>query len=932
MAGEAQDVPSREVNSDDKVRQRSVFDWGKVPYPIVLRLLLAVYQESTSDLEEMSDVQLRAEAQATFRQLGSPTVLDRYPATWDVLRGAWLMREATTKQLAAVAAYLTLSLGPPANRVNRSNKAAMRRWFIQRNLTDTFKAALWREFRAAHQSRRTTKAGQGRGHSGAASGLRTISGENLPEPIPVYPHHLEAATALDRLARARSPEHRSGLVVLPTGAGKTTTAVRWLIGRMASDPQQRVLWLAHQEELLTQAADTFQKVARCQPESFHRKLRVVSSGHAPVTTMLDPNVDVAIVTWQSLIRRLQHSSSPLRSFCRRPTVVVIDEAHHAAAQGYQRILKEIHRQKDVILVGLTATPWPSGTSAASTLRRTFPTTVIDVSAEELHKRGILATPVIYTLDTHQSLDLTESELRLATSLDIPPDVLSRLRTEARNRLIVDTFKASPRKWGKSLVFATSTEHADDLGRLFRSEGIDARVLHSRIVDSRVDVLDWFRRHRGSCVLVSVGMLTEGVDVPDARTAFLARPTTSRILMRQMMGRVLRGPSAGGTSEANIVYLRDEWVNFDEVIEPGELPGLPTVHAKEPRNPTTRRLPPILDESGKTPVSDEVLAQLRRMYRQRTDSLPIAAATSRTRLAGYYVTLDRNVPVMQHQKPGFELLIQRSLHRKTFTGSPPASLFDDTYPPYPTLRSLNAVRSHIDSTGVRPDFIALSAPVDPRGIAKRLRKKGAMTDLARERYLLKQYEESLCRIAFPDFDSFEEAVEREIRELRQAARRGRNQCDPEQPSAPGRKSEVPFRRLRQSASRQLPALSGVVNQMHQLLEGEPALEGLHNENLPSVDWTRGRIQSAWAYWSLRMSGPAAGKPIIRVNRMLQAPHTQVSDDLLRYLLFHEMLHNILPGRGHDAEFRRLEAMWPNADQLDFELDTLHEQFDIDRIRR
>ena len=932
MAGEAQDVPSREVNSDDKVRQRSVFDWGKVPDPIVLRLLLAVYPESTSDLEEMSDGQLRAEAQATFRQLGSPTVLDGNPATWDVLRGAWLMREATTKQLAVIATKVRLSLGPPANRVNTRNRSEMRQWFSERNLTLTLKKAILCEFRAAYRTRRPSNVGHGRGRAGTPPSVRTMAGESLPEPTPVYPHHLEAAEALDGLARARKPENRSGLVVLPTGAGKTTTAVRWLIGRMAADPQQRVLWLAHQEELLTQAADTFQKVARCQPESFHRKLRVVSSSHSTVATLHDPKVDVAIVTWQSLMSNWEHSSTLLRNFCKRPTVVVIDEAHHAAAQSYQRILKEIHRQKDVILLGLTATPWPSGTSAALTLRMTFPTTVIDVSAEELHKRGILATPVIYTQDTHQSLDLTESELRLATRLDIPPEVLSRLRSEARNRLIVDTFKASPRKWGKSLVFATSTEHADDLGRLFRAEGIDTRVLHSRISDPRVDVLDWFRRHRGSCVLVSVGMLTEGVDVPDARTAFLARPTTSRILMRQMMGRVLRGPSAGGTSEANIVYLRDEWVNFDEVIEPGELPGLPTVHAKEPRNPTTRRLPPILDESGKTPVSDDVLAQLRRMYRQRTDSLPIAAATSRTRLAGYYVTLDRNVPVMEHQKPGFELLIERSLHDESFAGSPPASLFDDTYPPYPTLRSLNAVRSHIDSTDVRPDFIALSAPVDPRGIAKRLRKKGAMTDLERERYLLKQYEGSLCRIAFPDFDSFEEAVEREIRELRQAARRGRNQCDPEQPSAPGRKSEVPFRKLRHSKSRKLPALSGVVNQMHQLLEGEPALEGLHNENLPSVGWTRGPIQGAWAYWSLRMSGPAAGKPIVRVNRMLQAPCTQVSDDLLRYLLFHEMLHNILPGRGHDAEFRRLEAMWPNADQLDFELDTLHEQFDIDRIRR
>src|SRR5690606_28548293 len=119
------------------------------------------------------------------------------------------------------------------------------------------------------------------------------------------------------------------------------------------DPQQRVLWLAHQEELLTQAADTFQKVARCQPESFHRKLRVVSSSHSTVATLHDPEVDVAIVTWQSLISNWEHSSTLLRNFCKRPTVVVIDEAHHAAAQSYQRILKEIHRQKDVILVGLT---------------------------------------------------------------------------------------------------------------------------------------------------------------------------------------------------------------------------------------------------------------------------------------------------------------------------------------------------------------------------------------------------------------------------------------------------------------------------------------------------------------------------------------------------------------------------------------------------
>jgi len=54
---------------------------------------------------------------------------------------------------------------------------------------------------------------------------------------------------------------------------------------------------------------------------------------------------------------------------------------------------------------------------------------------------------------------------------------------------------------------------------------------------------------------------------------------------------------------------------------------------------------------------------------------------------------------------------------------------------------------------------------------------------------------------------------------------------------------------------------------------------------------------------------------------------VSGELLEFLLFHGLLHRLLPGRGHDAEFRRLEAMWPHAADRDLELDSLHEQFEM-----
>jgi hypothetical protein len=87
---------------------------------------------------------------------------------------------------------------------------------------------------------------------------------------------------------------------------------------------------------------------------------------------------------------------------------------------------------------------------------------------------------------------------------------------------------------------------------------------------------------------------------------------------------------------------------------------------------------------------------------------------------------------------------------------------------------------------------------------------------------------------------------------------------------------------------------------------------------------------WAYWSVRLQGRGRGKPVIRVSSVLQAPRTQVSDELLEYLLWHELLHHVLPGRGHDAEFRRLESEWPDFARLDHELDTLQERFDLSGV--
>ncbi|MDQ3010734.1 MAG: HNH endonuclease, partial [Acidobacteriota bacterium] len=86
-------------------------------------------------------------------------------------------------------------------------------------------------------------------------------------------------------------------------------------------------------------------------------------------------------------------------------------------------------------------------------------------------------------------------------------------------------------------------------------GVAAR--RRRTADENKQALDAFRRDELD-VLINVRMLTEGTDVPDIRTVFLTRQTTSGILLTQMIGRALRGPKFGGTAEAHIVSFFDNW--------------------------------------------------------------------------------------------------------------------------------------------------------------------------------------------------------------------------------------------------------------------------------------------------------------------------------------------------------------------------------------
>jgi hypothetical protein len=181
---------------------------------------------------------------------------------------------------------------------------------------------------------------------------------------------------------------------------------------------------------------------------------------------------------------------------------------------------------------------------------------------------------------------------------------------------------------------------------------------------------------------------------------------------------------------------------------------------------------------------------------------------------------------------------------------------------------------------------------------------------------------LAGVTSPTLEAFAAAVARELADLRASGgRRG--------PEAPLRPPPLPgLEPVPRADERPLePLLRRVAERGSKLLP--PSLKAnLGGAALPPIAWTRRVNASTFGMWTLELRRRnRRGERAIRINRVLLAPPEVISDALLEFLIWHELLHHLLPGQGHDAQFRHLESLWPDAPALDHELDTLHERFDL-----
>lgn len=408
------------------------------------------------------------------------------------------------------------------------------------------------------------------------------------DPRELYAHQNEAIKALD----AKNTSSFEGLLVLPTGGGKTLTAVRWLLRHFIGQ-RKKVLWVAHRHELLDQALGTVKlsayRSSLKEVETF--RYRIVS-GHPkhdrPVN--IRSTDDIIIASKDSLNSGLEHL---LNNWVRHTDAIllVVDEAHHATAKTYRKlinVIKEDFRKRGKTdgfkMLGLTATPFRTDEDEKGLLKLVFPDDIIfSEHLRTLITRGILAEPIFENLATELDFyrELTDKDIKAIETFDKLPEKVARriAMSNIRNNRIVDHYVQHRDKYKPLLVFAVDVQHAIELNALFQKQGINSDFVVAKIIDASTGATisvkensEKIKRFRNGEleVLINVEMLTEGTDLPNVQTVFLTRPTTSTILMTQMIGRALRGQKAGGTEKAYVVSFIDNWEDKINWVNPEKL--------------------------------------------------------------------------------------------------------------------------------------------------------------------------------------------------------------------------------------------------------------------------------------------------------------------------------------------------------------------------
>lgn len=372
-------------------------------------------------------------------------------------------------------------------------------------------------------------------------------GDDRQFAVPLRPYQDECVRAVFEQFQSSD----STLAVMPTGTGKTLTFAgvieRWRGGRM--------LVVAHREELIRQNREKIQRFTGIDVDVEMANERADQCG-------LHSRCPVICTSIQTMCRDSRHSRFLPSDF----SLMVIDEAHHATADTYRRVIEYFSQNPNLKILGVTATPDRADESA---LGQIFKTVAYDYSIVRAIEDGWLV-PIQQEFIQVEGLDLSSVK---TTAGDLNAGQLSTI-LEQEKILHGYAWPTIEKAQGeKTLVFTASVDQAEAMSNIFNRHtpgssrwicSDQARCTH----DERVEALSGFTNGDFQ-FLVNCGILLEGYDEPSIKVVAIARPTKSRSLYSQMIGRGTR-PLTG------LVDAQNDPASRREAIKNSHKPALLTL--------------------------------------------------------------------------------------------------------------------------------------------------------------------------------------------------------------------------------------------------------------------------------------------------------------------------------------------------------------------
>ena len=314
--------------------------------------------------------------------------------------------------------------------------------------------------------------------------------------------------------------NQSCLVVMATGLGKTVTATQVLKHRGG-----RSLWVAHRSELIEQAEESIAKMTGVAPQ--------IEMAERQARTTLGDGTGCVIGSVQTLNARRDGRKRMTRFNPRFFNTLITDEAHHAVASSWKEVSKYFCDNPQLRHLGMTATPDRGDEEALGQIydhcayRYDIQDGVCDGWLVPVMVQRIYIDEIDLSVVGSVAGDLNQGELAIAMERDkVMHGVAEALLSEAHNR--------------RTLVFTSSVKHAYGLADILnaRKAGSAQAIDGKTPKETRKRIIADYRAGNIQ-YLCNVGIATEGFDVPNIECVAIARPTKSRALYAQMVGRGTR---------------------------------------------------------------------------------------------------------------------------------------------------------------------------------------------------------------------------------------------------------------------------------------------------------------------------------------------------------------------------------------------------------